>query len=276
MAAPTPKTGDTVLTLANTTVATKLRSSFLPVTGGSAYVFKTEWQADSITGGNTFAMKVEWFSDKSTSLSTDTIVSSEAAVVDTFETAARVLTAPATARWCQITLEKSAVAFNVYVDRVEMDNGNLESGFLAFYIAATTNAGTKNVFTTFATDAEDYDLNSDYDLTADEFTAPADGIYSFNAQVIISDLDGMISLSCRIRDTGNSLTLAEDNATVVPSRIIANSLQKAAAATVRLDKGDTIEAQYKYNSVIGEPDIDAKVRGTISFTEFRGRLVQAL
>lgn len=270
---PTALTGDKVLRLKNTTVAARVRSKHVPVTGGRTYRFLTEWQADSITGGNTFAFKVEWFSGKTTSLSTDTIISSEAAVVDTYEISAKVFTAPATARWCQMTLEKAAVAFNVFIDRVEMDDSILRSAFLAFYTANDVTAGAESTFLTFETDAEDYDFNNDYNLTTDVFTVPADGVYELHAQVFMSDSDGMTTLECRIRDTGNSLTLAEDNADTIPNRVVVNGLGAAAAATVKLTAGDTIEAQYRYTSVTGEPDGAPQVEGTIGHTEFRGRLV---
>lgn len=273
---PTALTGDKVLRLKNTAVATKIRSKHIPVTGDKSLQFLAVWQASgtSVVVG----FKVEWYSDKATLLSTSTIFSQVAAASNTWETGSGIVAAPATARWCRMTLEKDTTTENVYFDRIEMDSAALsalESNFKAYYSADDTSPGAESTWLTFETDTEARDFGGNYDLSADDFTAPVDGVYLLFAQIhMTSDGAGMTALQCRIQDTGAAATLAEDNASFVPDPGAFTALHAYAAANVEveLDAGDTVEAQYWYTDA-GDATAPQVEGGASGQTEFHGRLL---
>ena len=270
MAAPTPRTGDRVLTLADTAVAAKLGSPQFQVRGGLSFAVSTEWQADSIAGGNTVAMKVEWFSDKSTLLSTQTLFDKVADAVDTWERFGGEADAPETARWARITLEKAANTFNAYFDRVAWDVDTSEA--IDVFAGATHDLGVVDqIYVIIEYDTENFDRGDNYDTTTFTYTVPSTGTYELRAFATLGVDDpgeaNIIEGRIRIRLNGTS-TLVEDIVTGNTSDEVGVDTEPIFE---QLDAGDAITVQG-WGKVTGTAT-NATAIGGDGVTNFRAQKI---
>jgi hypothetical protein len=134
------------LTGANAVV---LRSSkSFPIIPGRPYVLGSMCMADSIAAGRTIDMTVDWQNSAKTSVGYG-IISSLLTAINEWQWVGTNLTAPTTARWCQIWFGKPAFNFNAWFQSVDLVPDVV--GFSAYKSAAQNVVGgagpTKITFT---------------------------------------------------------------------------------------------------------------------------------
>lgn len=117
------RTGQRVIVLEGTAVATALISDLVPVTPQRRYTIQVEWRADSVTPPETFDLELDWLeADQSTLVQTDVVHSELAGAVDTYETIYARVQPPSAARWARLRVAKgNATTYEVLIDRVQWD-----------------------------------------------------------------------------------------------------------------------------------------------------------
>jgi len=162
------------------TTSVRVASDYYPVVAGSPYRISALMQQDDISSQDvTFSLA--WFTAAKGYISGTFIFKDNLPDVDTWYELSGILNAPSTARFARILLGRATASFNAYSAYAKIEPHPV--CFDAYLSAASTNY---NKAAAVVCDTELFDYGSAYATGTGLFTAPADGIYTFNAQITVT------------------------------------------------------------------------------------------
>jgi hypothetical protein len=163
----------------------EMKTDYIPVITGQPYQATAWLRGTSIAAGNTCKADIEWYTvAKALVSSTNIHATAVLGAAATWEEHSVVVDAPATAAFAKVCVEKVAEAsgWTLYCDDARIKPH--PPCFSAYLNNDTSYAnGATIVF-----DVEDFDHGANYNTANGRFTAPALGVYTFNAQSRFEDL----------------------------------------------------------------------------------------
>lgn len=264
---PTPPSGDKILVLKDTTTATKVQSSYMPVRGDHFYRLAAVFRSPSATVQIT--VEVEWYTDKGSTVATNGKILDGATVgtVNTWERAFGVFQAPATARWARVIISKNTTAAFVYFDRIE-----LEEGFPSFEAFDPNNQSltAADTWTKAPLEQETYDYGATFDPTTNNrFDCPIRSLWKFQGQVRLNAGDNLTYGGVGIRKNGSTWLAAETVDTSAAHESIGDVVLAISTGPVVLDDGDYVELFF-----IGRLASTVTTGVTAEDSFLRGQLVE--
>jgi hypothetical protein len=188
---------------------------------------------------------------------------------------------------------------NQYVDKDLKVNGSINlsnkliiKNYPAFYVYQSTSVdgqsiATGSTYTRIILDTEHYDNGSNFDVSGYKFTAPYNGIYHFDANLLMDsnvdtdagDWDAEERLDIHLfKNQGDATTTSTTNRVASSLHLLSGAItdnfwQGNLSADLKLDAGDFIELYAKQDSGV-EQHTHEPTGG--DFTRFTGHLICAL
>jgi hypothetical protein len=152
-----------------------------PCAAGDIFTIEGWAAADSITAGNYLFIGISWYNAAGGVISTSYPFATQlGAATSTFERIVGTATAPALAVSWELLYGKAGTNFTGWWDSVEV-----YQAVVAFSARLSSTTGYSSA-DTIVFNSEEYDHGGWYDNTTGIATIPADGLYDFKAQSIVS------------------------------------------------------------------------------------------
>lgn len=227
------------LQLKNTAVATRINSDYTILTAGETYLLRAYVRADSVAAGNTVTIRHSAHNAAKSSAAVTDLVSAVLPSANVWHEYVSYITVGALHRWSQWSVYKAANAFNVYVDKLEVERCPVS--FSVTKAAAQTNLDGPYEILTFDTEAHDYGGV----FASNVFTAPWKGVYSFSGQCMLGSLGSAKSMQVALYK--NAGLYMEGPTVSNGTGGAANTASNISCTAVPLNKGDTM-GLYNYHN----------------------------
>jgi hypothetical protein len=244
-----------------------METDYRPVETGAPYRFVARLQTSLAGANDSMEVTARWYDDTKTLIGAAVAVYASAPLAGAgawYELAA-VLNAPANAQYATVRVEKddTTTAYIGYCDYAEVKPQPV--GFLAYLNNNTAYAtGATIIF-----DQEIFDHGSNYNTVAGQFSAPADGPYTFSAATQSNNwaagTEGRLQL---IRKTAAGVPIETRPGQSHNVHTVNDDPYFAITDTLLLSRGDTVEVNIVHDQA-GPPTFSGNA-APVLYTRFSG------
>jgi hypothetical protein len=162
--------------------------SLIEIEEGKPYRMTALVQVSSIASSDgLMAVGVHWYDADDSFLSTTNVLSGKLDASGQWQRVTGIVTAPIGAHNAVPFVLKYSQFGTYYAWLDDIAIEHMPIGFLAYRSSNQTGMAAAGAYIEF--NAEDYDYGDNFDVSTYSFIAPSDGIYTFNAQAELVDLD---------------------------------------------------------------------------------------